>query len=74
MAMTPTNQLVIYNSQLQRKINMNERNDDNYRKLIEAFEDEDFQKRINQYRHDIELQLNGFIEWLYRMAYRSADI
>ena len=64
MAMTPTNQLVIYNSQLQRKINMNERNDDNYRKLIEAFEDEDFQKRINQYRHDIELQLNGFIEWL----------
>lgn len=45
---------------------MNERNDDKYRKLIEAFEDEDFQKRINQYRHDIELQLNGFIEWLIK--------
>lgn len=43
---------------------MSERNDDNYRILIEAFEDEDFQKIINQYRHDIELQLNTFIEWL----------
>ncbi len=37
---------------------------DNTQKLIDAFSDDGFQEKINQYRFDIESQLKKFIEWL----------
>lgn len=37
---------------------------DKHKKLVEAFENPDFQKKVNQYRYDIELELNKFIRWL----------
>ena len=43
---------------------MNEQIESYYQKLMDAFEEKAFQTSINQYRLDIELQLNGFIEWL----------
>lgn len=43
---------------------MNEQIESNYQKLMDAFEDRTFQTSISKYRLDIELQLNGFIEWL----------
>lgn len=43
---------------------MSGQNDENYRRLMEAFEDKDFQKKINQFRYDIELELKKFTEWL----------
>lgn len=43
---------------------MNEQNDGRWHRLFEAFEDVEFQKRINEYRYDIELQLSKFIAWL----------
>lgn len=43
---------------------MNELSNENYQKLVKAFQDKKFQKRINQYRYDIELELKLFIEWL----------
>lgn len=38
--------------------------EDKHIKLVEAFENPDFQKKVNQYRYDIELELNKFIRWL----------
>ena len=34
---------------------MNEQNDGRWHRLFEAFEDVEFQKRINEYRYDNEL-------------------
>lgn len=45
-----------------------------YQKLLNAFSDPDFQKEINQYRHDIELELVEFIEWLLTILKSSQKI
>ena len=43
---------------------MNEQKDEMHEKLVDAFDDVDFQKQLNQYRYDIEIELKKFIDWL----------
>lgn len=43
---------------------MCETKNENYQKMVKAFQDVSFQKKISQYRYEIEVQLKSFIEWL----------
>lgn len=43
---------------------MNEQKNEMHKKLVDAFDDVDFQKQLNLYRYEIEIELKKFIDWL----------
>lgn len=53
---------------------MGNRKKDIYQRLMDAFEDESFQKKINGYRYDIELELGKYMEWLAKVLDPSQKI
>lgn len=53
---------------------MEDRKNNTYQRLIDAFVDENFQKEINEYRYAIELELVKYMEWLAKVLEPSQKI
>ena len=53
-----------YKVVIRRIFNMNGQKNEMHKKLVDAFDDVDFQKQLNQYRYEIEIELKKFIDWL----------